>query len=230
MQATNFTFNKPLFDAKIEAAIASDAAAILPNLAEFTPALPELEPVTSHPLIEKLKITQHVWNSLFQPLLPKPFQSATIPTAQISWEFAANGDLVITLKDILDESLIDLKERLEQNHRLKDVQVNEQQLTLIMPNHYLLHLFFEKPQLLQEIYNLHPEIKGMHQSLLKGTPIDKLITNDLKTVQLFEKKQHSWRLHHPKKFWRELYYSLSPKQRQFAFIRFFESLWQLFFF
>jgi len=138
--------------------------------------------------LDTLKLRQHIWNTLFFPLLSKEDKSSLSSEAPIVCEFNEGGELNIFLnKDYLDESRTDeLKARLQLNHRLTFLEHPEHSLAFKVPNHHLLHLFFNNPQLLKKTYNSFPKIKEMHDVLLNGTPIDSLAVTSQKQVTEFQ--------------------------------------------
>ena len=138
--------------------------------------------------LDRMKLNQHVWNTFVFPLLSKEDKALLPSQVPILSKFTDSGELHYFIKkDTLSPSTLEeLEVRLQQNHRLTLSEDSNFDLSFKIPNHHLLHLFFHKPELLQDLYNSFPQIKDMHDILINGLDIDGLTTASMGVIQKFK--------------------------------------------
>src|SRR5262245_37570930 len=100
----------------------------------------------NHPSLEKRKVSQHIWNSIFMPLLPQNEQQLH-DSPPISWEFSDEGKLVITLQteNFTSNATIELLCRIKLNPRTQ-LDTSTGKAIITIENHHFPHLFFDKPE------------------------------------------------------------------------------------
>ena len=113
-------------------------------------SFPEISLPLSHPSLEKLKISQHIWKTLISPLISPQIEPKRAP---IEWTISNAGEMCVTYhcEKIDDDSVCKIVNLLEQNKRLNDIYLLEGTLRFSIPSHYLPHLFFENPELLIQV-------------------------------------------------------------------------------